>query len=291
MKSNRAGLLSVGLAAGFALAGCSAAASSAPSASSALSVAADSTARSVPPAAPASSPTSAARPGLAAATAIVNALGGTVAAGAPTLVLDADPITDQAGAYVQYGDWQVAWNSHGTLRWVFVTAATSASQSRPQTEIAARVEATEKILGLSLGSPETLTYDGSAGDWEADWTRKIDGVTARGDGSAIVLLPDGTFNSYRYSESATAPKPATLLPEAQARAAFQTCRTSAAGAAKSETCTAQLVWLRPVTASPDQPLQLCWEVTYTWKQGDQGSATYQDFDAGTGTLVDSSAAS
>jgi hypothetical protein len=288
MNANRARLLSVGLAAGLAIAGCSASATSAPSAPSKTT---GSPARSVPPATPTSSPTSAASPGLAAATAIVKALGGTVAAGAPTLVLDADPISAQAGTYVQYGDWQVAWNSHGTLRWVFATATASASQTRSQAEIAASVDVTAKALGLSLGSPETLTYDGSAGDWEADWPRKIDGVMARGDGTAIALLPDGSFNSYRYSESATAPRPASLLSEAQARAAFKTCRSSTAGAAKSETCTAQLVWLRPATASPDQSLQLCWEVAYAWKQGDQVGASYQDLDAGTGAIVDSGATS
>jgi hypothetical protein len=293
VNARRGALMPMGLVAAILLGGCSSGAATAPSAAGSRPGATSAT-----PASASASGTAAAidtapadQPGLQAAAAIVKALGGTVAAGAPTLTIDADPITNESGKYVQLGDWVVAWNSAGTLRWVYLQADTSAGATLTQDQAAARVTAIVAELRLQLGAPDTLVYDATAGAWAADWVRKIGGYVARGDGTSIALTPDGQFNSYRFSESPANPMPALLLSEAKARAEFPTCRNSRAGAARTETCTATLIWLRAVAAAVDRPLQLCWEIKYTWKQGADTGGSFQDFDAGSGAIVDSGAIS
>ena len=294
MNARRGALMPLGLIAAILLGGCSSGAATAPSAAGiqpgATSVKpASSTGASASAAAIDTAPAD--KPGLQAATAIVKALGGTVAAGAPTLTVGADPITNETGKYVQLGDWVVAWNSAGTLRWVNLQASTSAGATLTQDQAAARVTAIVADLQLQLGTPDTLVYDASAGDWAADWPRKIGGYVARGDGTSITLTPDGQFNSYQFSESPANPMPALILSEAKARAEFPSCRNSRAGAARTETCTATLIWLRPVASAADRPLQLCWEIKYNWKQGADSGGSLQDFDAGSGAIVDSAAIS
>lgn len=230
--------------------------------------------------------------GVARATAVIHALGGDVSADEPTTVLVADPESNQDGLWVQIGDadhrWEVGWTPQGVLRWVFAVTQPGAAAALTQTQAAARVSETLARLGLSLGAPDSLIY---GSDWSAEWSRKIDGVPALGDGTSLHLAPDGSFGSYRFAESATAPKPATLLSKTQALSKFPTCRNSAAGAAKTETCTTQLVWVRPVVAWPDDPLRLCWELKYHWTKGEGFGGSVEYLDAGTGDLVDSMAES
>ena len=154
---------------------------------------------------------------VARATAVIHALGGDVSADEPTTVLVADPESSQPGPFVQIGDadhrWEVGWTPQGVLRWVFTVTQPDAAAALTQTQAAARVSETLARLGLSLGAPDSLVY---GSDWSAEWSRKIDGVPALGDGTSLHLAPDGSFGSYRFAESATAPKPASLLAKTQA---------------------------------------------------------------------------
>jgi hypothetical protein len=289
VNARRSALMPMGLAAAILLGGCSSGATTAPSAAGSQAGATSASSASATAAAIDTAPADA--PGLQAAAAIVKALGGTVAAGAPTLSVDADPITNETGKYVQLGDWVVAWNTAGTLRWIYFQNAATSGATLTQDQAAARVAAIVADLQLRLGAPDALVYDAGAGDWAVDWPRKIGGYVARGDGTSIVLTPDGQFTSYRFSESPANPMPALILTEAKARAEFPTCRNSRAGATRTETCTATLIWLRPVASAADRPLQLCWEIKYGWKQGADSGGSLQDFDAGSGAIVDSAAIS
>ena len=289
MNARRGALMPMGLIAAILLGGCSSGATTAPSAAGTQPGATSVTPASATPAALDTAPAD--KPGLQAAAVIVKALGGTVAADAPTLTVDADPITNESGKYVQLGDWVVAWNSAGTLRWVYLQPSTAAGATLTQDQAAARVAVIVADLRLQLAAPDTLVYDAEAGDWAADWVRKIGGYVARGDGTSIALTPDGQFNSYRYSQSPANPMPALILSEAKVRAEFPTCRNSRSGAARTETCTAALIWLRPVASAMDRPLQLCWEIKYSWKQGADSGGSLQDFDAGSDAIVDSAAIS
>ena len=291
MISNRTRWICLGMVTAAMLAGCSA---SSPSAS----VAAVSGTTRVP-AATLAGASATADPvmaqhdaAVARATAVIHALGGDVSADEPTTVLVADPESSQPGPFVQIGDadhrWEVGWTPQGVLRWVFTVTQPDAAAALTQTQAAARVSETLARLGLSLGAPDSLVY---GSDWSAEWSRKIDGVPALGDGTSLHLAPDGSFGSYRFAESATAPKPASLLAKTQALSKFPLCRNSAADAAKTETCTTQLVWVRPVVASPDDPLRLCWELKYHWTEGEGFGGSVEYLDAGTGDLVDSMAES
>ena len=288
MNARRDALVPLGLAAAILLGACSSGAT-APSAAGTQPSAASAASPSATAAPIDTAPADA--PGLAAAAVVVKALGGAVVAGAPTLSVGADPITNEMGKYVQLGDWVVAWNSAGTLRWVNLQTSTSSGPTLTQDQAVARVSAIVADLRLQLGTPDTLVFDAAAGDWAADWVRKIGGHVARGDGTSIVLTPDGQFTSYRFSESLANPMPALILSEAKARAEFPACRKSRPGAARTETCTASLIWLRPVASAADRPLQLCWEIKYSWKQGADSGGSLQDFDAGSGAIVDSAAIS
>jgi len=194
---------------------------------------------------------------------------------------------------VDLGYWEVQWNSQGVLRFVFVPPPSNTASKLTSAQAGARVAQILTALGLTLPVPDLLAYDVNVPEWTAEWPRKIDGVPAFQDGTAVSVTPDGEFISYRYTESATAPKPAHLLTEAQAKAKYPSCKNSSNGAGgKTETCTATLVWYRPGLASPDEPLRLCWVVKYSWSDGDQGSgggAVYVD--AGTGEVIDSAATS
>jgi hypothetical protein len=296
VKANRAGLGPVVLVAAILMASCSQPATGT-TAGSATNQAAGATVASAPSTiAPANAPVALASDAtdadaIARASAVVRAVGGEIAAGAPTLVLHADPISGQAGVYVEIGDWEVAWTSRGILRLVFWQATTTGGDRLAAPDAVARVSQTVAALGLALPAPDALTYQDTVPDWSARWDRVIEGILAPGDGTDITLAPDGRFVSYVFAESATSPQPAVVLTEAQARAKFPGCRNSAAGAARTETCTADLVWYRPASAPLDQPLQLSWELRYNWREGDNSGGSSEVLDAGTGALIDSGAIS
>ena len=280
-------------AAAVVLAGCSSAGT--PTANVAAASAATSGASSativVASATPAITADAADASAIGRATALLRALGILVTADSSTMVLPADPKSWPGGTFVSGAGWEVVWDAKGVLCFVFapgtpVTAATPLTEA----EASARVAKVVAALGAGLGRPDSLSFDTGAG-WSAQWMRKIDGIVAFGDGTLLMLTADGTFQSYRTSESPTMPKPALLLTRAQALATFPACRNSSKGAAKTETCTAELIWTRPATAPETDPLRLCWELKYGWTQGEEFGGVQEDLDAGTGEVVDTAAVS
>ena len=238
-----------------------------------------------------SSPESAA---IARSRAVLEKLGIDVPADATTRVGAADPVHDGTGTVVNTGDWEVQWDSHGALRSVSDLSHPGAANKVTMAVAAARVKQVLADLGVTLGAPNSLSYEASVPDWAARWPRQIDGIPAFGDGTTVLLAPDGAFVSYSFRQSATTPKPAHVLTEAQAKARYTGCKNSPGGSGgKVETCTATLLWYRPVGHSVDEPLGLCWEVQYGWSaDGNQDFGGGAEFiDAGSGKVVDSTAVS
>jgi hypothetical protein len=223
------------------------------------------------------------------ATGVLEALGLDVPTDATIQVRASDPATDGTGTLVDLVDWEVAWNAQGVLSSVFAKTSPSAVTKITSAEAGARVTHILAALSVVLPAPDSLTYEDNAPDWTAQWSRAIDGIPAPGDGTKIMLTPDGLFLSYWHSESAAAPKPAHPLTEAQAKAKFLSCKNSSKGAGgKPETCTVKLVWYRSMSVSPDQPLRLFWQVQHSWWDKNQGGSagTNGYVDAATGEVLD-----
>jgi hypothetical protein len=249
-----------------------------------------------PTASPAPTPTASPAPTLSAADAaavaaaegIIQAVGGTVPQTASPRVLPSDPISGELGTYVEIGYWQVAWNSRGALRWVFspdVFAAPDPAYKVTEAQAWERVQEALTALHVSLGAPDSFEYVGSAVWWKAQWDRKIAGVPVGGDATWVTITSDGDFGVYGRSETLTAPKPATMITKAQALAKEPWCKNGTKNG-RTETCTIELVWHAPSYVEPKPPLRLCWQIQYSWAEGEDGGATRVWLDAGTGEEID-----
>jgi hypothetical protein len=223
------------------------------------------------------------------ATGVLEALGLDVPTDATIQVRASDPVTDGTGTVVSLDDREIAWDARGVLSSVFVPSSPGAVSRMGATEAGNRITQVVAALGVKLPAPDSLAYEDNVPDWTAQWSRAIDGIPAPGDGTKIMLTPDGLFLSYWHLESAAAPKPAHPLTEAQAKAKFTSCKNSSKGAGgKPETCTVKLVWYRPMSVSPDQPLRLFWQVQHSWWDKNQGGSagTNGYVDAATGEVLD-----
>jgi hypothetical protein len=245
----------------------------------------------------ASSPTPAQSPSLSDAAwidraqAVVRALGGSTPAGAAASVSPFGP-APQPGTKVTIGDWTVEWNAAGSLVSVVVVPSHPApNQGVPTSEPDARLKAASYLrdLGVTLGTPDTFVRDPELA-WLAQWYRRIDGVPVPKDGWRMTLAPNGAFLSYNYSETPTAPAPASTISEAQALARFPGCKNSTGGPnGKVETCSAALEWFAKSGTDGALP-RLCWRMDYRWHDNTVDpvhSAMW--LDAGTGGTVDAAA--
>ena len=230
------------------------------------------------------------------ATRIILALGGSVSAQSSVSVSHSRP-GGKPGTAVHLDDWQLEWDQTGRLALVFdgvppVAPTPSVAMSEAQARV--RVADIVDRLGTGLGAPDSLMLDYNSADWRAQWTRVLDGYPVPADGTLILMLPDGTFESYSYSETPNSPVPATLISQAAALAKVGRCNNIANGTnGLTETCTVSLEWHagRP-SEGQTSLLQLCWRVADSWMDNDQnsgGGAIW--FDAGTGDVVDSTAIS
>lgn len=295
MSRNRLGQVLLATAVALTIAGCTAAGqteppSSSPAASAARSVAPTAVPSPTPTPTPGRSASPASSAGDAALAAraieIVRALGGTIP---PAGAILRSPAPLAPGTYFTIGDWSVGWEATGRL--VAVAVAPSTPGPRPGAPLSgsdARVRVADYLtrLGVTLGGPD-LFYQDPEMSWRAHWNRKIDGVPAPQDGTLMTIASDGTFMSYRYLETGTAPAPATTISQAQALAKFPTCKNSTGGAnGKVETCSAKLEW-HANQATQGAPLRLCWRIDYAWHDnaGIEGASALW-VDAGTGETVE-----
>ena len=225
---------------------------------------------------------------------VLEALGLDVPTDATIQVRASDPATDGTGTVVSLDDREIAWDARGVLSSVFVPSSPGAVSRMGATEAGNRITQVAAALGVKLPAPDSLAYEDNVPDWTAQWSSAIDGIPAPGDGTKIMLTPDGRFLSYWHLESAAAPKPAHMLTEAEAKAKSSSCKNASKGAGgKPETCTATLVWYRPMSVSPDQSLRLFWQVQHNWWDKNLGGneATVVYVDAGTGETIDAAATS
>jgi hypothetical protein len=149
-------------------------------------------------------------------------------------------------------------------------------------------------LGISLGTPNSITLDQNAANWRAQWTRVLDGYPVPSDGTLVLTMPDGSFEAYGYSETPNAPAPATPISQAAAIAKAGRCQNVANGTnGLTETCTVAMEWHAGQPSQGQTPLlRLCWRIADSWNDTDQnsgGGAVWVD--AGTGEVVDSAAIS
>jgi hypothetical protein len=229
---------------------------------------------------------------VAAAEAIIEAVGGSVPLAACPRVLSTDPVSGQAGTYVEMDGWQVAWDSKAALRQVI--SLDSRPQPGPTTTLTesqarARVQGVLTALGVSPGAPDSFVYLGGGveAEWRARWDRRIDGIRAVGDGTWVNITGAGVFEAYGYVETPILSRPATTITEAQALARFPWCKSSTKSG-RTEICTVELVWYGPGVAEGQRPpLRLCWQVQLAWTDGEESGATVVWLDAGTGEEVDS----
>jgi hypothetical protein len=230
------------------------------------------------------------------ATRVILSLGGSVSPQTSAVVSNSRP-DGEPGTAVKLGEWLIEWDQTGRLAHVFdalppYTPTTGGALSESQAR--ARVADILSRLGFSLGTPDSSMLDGDSADWRAQWTRVLDGYPVPGDGTLVLILPDGTFESYSYSETANAPVPTALISQAAAVAKAGRCNNIANGTnGLTETCTVALEWHapRPVEGQTSL-LQLCWRIADSWNDNDQnygGGVIW--FDAGTGDVVDSAAIS
>ena len=76
------------------------------------------------------------------------------------------------------------------------------------------------------------------------------------------IQPDGTFQSFVYSETPNAPAPAHRITQAQAIAKAGRCVNIANGSnGRVETCTVGLEWHKPFQQQGHPLLRLCWRVS------------------------------
>ncbi len=115
------------------------------------------------------------------------------------------------------------------------------------------------------GLPTILETDEG---WDVTWERQVDGIPVLGDGVRVSLWKDGSFHAIVGWEHPLAPRPATTIDEARARAIAADGfaeRTGAAGAIVVRS--ARLAYVRPNDGAdpsrPDAPLaeaRLAWVV-------------------------------
>lgn len=269
--------------------GCTSAAPSSPTTSPTATLEPGPTPSSSPSTSPAPTLSDADAAAVTAAEGIIKAIGGTVPQTDVPRVLPSDPVTGEPGTYVEIGDWQVAWNSNGVLRWVLspdIFAPPDPAYKLTDEQARERVQQALTALGLSLGTPDSFGYTDSASQWKALWDRRIGGVPVSGDGTWVVITSDGDFAAYGYSESPTAPMPASTISKAQALAKAPWCKNGKQNS-RTGTCTIELEWHAPYTEEPKPPLRLCWKIQYSWTDGEEGGATVVWLDGGTGAEVDS----
>jgi len=227
---------------------------------------------------------------------LIDALGGTIESDATVSVSGVGPDGSPA-TVVSLGSWRVIWDKSGRLVNLFVVLAPySPTSGGALSEAAVRVRLADIMsrLGTSLGAPTSLLYeDYSTPDWRAQWSRILDGFPVPSDGTAVIIQPDGTFQSFVYSETPNAPAPAHRITQAQAIAKAGRCVNIANGSnGRVETCTVGLEWHKPFQQQGHPLLRLCWRVSTSWNDDDQnygGGAVW--LDAGTGEVIDQAAIS
>jgi hypothetical protein len=231
------------------------------------------------------------------AASVIRALGGSVSPDARVSVsgLGSDGTPETV---VAVGDWLIEWDQAGRLAHVFVALPPyTPTPGGAISEAAARARVADVLsrLGISLGAPTTMTYEDYGGpDWRAHWDRILDGFPVPSDGTLVIILPDGTFQAYGYSQAPNAPAPARRISQAQAVAKAGRCVNMANGSnGRDETCTVALEWHKPMpSGGQERLLQLCWRISTSWSDNDQnygGGVVWVD--AGTGAIVDSAAIS
>jgi hypothetical protein len=213
----------------------------------------------------------------AAAAAIIEALGGTIPAGATATVTYGESIGGSPSVHVALGDWQLAWDSKGVLRHVFWEQFTDGTTPPPsavltEAEIRTRVGAFVAALHLTISPLQELVDQ--EGAWMAAWPRVEDGVPVEENGTRFWVNDDGTFLQYTFNWNELGPRPWVISPE-QAIKAVEDCQGGVA-------CEASLVWHLPSTGAADEPLVLCWIVGPKGGSGDWRVWV----DAGSGEIVD-----
>ncbi|HEX7492524.1 MAG TPA: hypothetical protein VF337_12555 [Candidatus Limnocylindrales bacterium] len=200
------------------------------------------------------------------------------------------------GTTVMLGQWLLEWDESGRLTNVVVAlSAYAPSTTEPISEAAARTRVGDVLnrLGVNLGAPTEISYVGAGSvDWRAHWSRMLDGFPVPSDGTIVIIMQDGAFQSYSYTEAPSAPAPTTRITQAQAVAKTGRCRNITNGPnGLIESCTVNLEW-HASQAEQSSLLQLCWRITTAWNDNDQnqgGAALW--LDAGTGEVVDSASIS
>jgi hypothetical protein len=81
--------------------------------------------------------------------------------------------------------------------------------------------AAAESLGLARGRPSRLDDDQSTGGWIATWDRTEAGTPVRGDGTTVVVWPDGRVASVSSRRRALAPAPVSRIAATRAMAIAQ----------------------------------------------------------------------
>ena len=108
------------------------------------------------------------------------------------------------------------------------------------------------------------------GQWQAEMPRTVDGDPVLGDGTFITLYADGSFLGYHYLWRTLEPRPARVLTEAEAEAAYARAQRDAS-IPPFVVARANLIWAPP-SATPAATLRLCW-VLYLQPAGGAAGAS------------------
>ncbi|HUQ78716.1 MAG TPA: hypothetical protein VM427_07615 [Patescibacteria group bacterium] len=126
-------------------------------------------------------------------------------------------------------------------------------------------------VGLTVTGRPDIRASAGAGGWSVAWTRRVDGVSVRGDGVRVLLWPDGSFHGLTRSERPLAPAPPRQIDAAQARATALSLAAERFGAAVAAAgiVAIERAWIAPNDAfgpaGPDAPgatLRLAWTVRF-----------------------------